>query len=398
MRPEVNLRRSVARCLAVIVSAAAGALAAAPADAAVTGSARPRVVARHTMASDARQVARRAALTGVSCSQPRQCLAVGYRGRHFRPPAIAESWNGVRWRLAPPPLRAPISVDCVSPSFCLAVGIAETKPGSGATATWNGSNWNVRRGLPPSAVGRLSCVTPKFCIDIGVAGITQLWNGRSWHSQAMPEPPGSTDFTLSGVSCTSTKFCMAVGAYTTDPDSLSPQTVAESWDGQAWKLIPSPTHKQTSAFNDISCISPKHCVAIGGFFTAARPSYKAYNVAALWDGTSWHVMRLPGAVGFPHGFDNLNQGPDSISCATASRCMAVGSFLNARTRMRDSVAIAWNGAKWRLTKLRGPKSGIADVSCPSPNRCIAVGHDGTRALAERWDGGASWTLLRTPSV
>jgi hypothetical protein len=26
-----------------------------------------------------------------------------------------------------------------------------------------------------------------------------------------------------------------------------------------------------------------------------------------------------------------------------------------------------------------------------------VGHDGNRALAERWDG-TTWTLLRTPSV
>ena len=398
MRPEGHLRRSVARCLAVVVSAAAGALAAAPANAAVTGSARPSVVAGHSTASDARQVAKSVALTGVSCSQPRQCLAVGYRGKHFRPPAIAESWNGARWRLtAPPPLRGPISADCVSPSFCLAIGIAQKAPGSGATATWNGSSWKVRPGRPPSVIGRLSCVSPKFCMNSGAGGLTELWNGKSWRDLSAPEPSGTTDINLSGVSCTSPRFCMAVGVYTTDPDSIVPQTVAETWNGSAWKLISSPTHKPTSAFNDVSCTSSQHCVAIGAFFTAARPTFRAHNIAGLWDGTSWHVMRLPGAVGFPQGFDNLNQGPDSISCATASRCMAVGSFLNARTRMRDSVAIAWNGAKWRLTKLRGPRSGIADVSCPSQNRCIAVGHDGNRALAERWDG-TTWKLLRTPSV
>jgi hypothetical protein len=270
MHPEGNLRRSVARCLAVVVSAAAGVLAAAPANAAVTGSARPSVVTGHSTASDARQVAKSVALTGVSCSQPRQCLAVEYRGKHFLPPAIAESWNGARWRLtAPPPLRGPISADCISPSFCLAIGIAQKAPGSGATATWNGSRWKVRPGRPPSVIGRLSCVSPKFCMNSGAGGLTELWNGRSWRDLSGPEPSGTTDINLSGVSCTSPTFCMAVGVYTTDPDSIVPQTVAETWNGSAWKLISSPTHKLTSAFNDVSCTSSQHCVAIGAFFTAA---------------------------------------------------------------------------------------------------------------------------------
>jgi len=241
-------------------------------------------------------------------------------------------------------------------------------------------------------------VSPKFCINVGVGGFTTLWNGQSWRELHAPQPPGTTDISLSGVSCTSTTFCMAVGAFTTDPDSIVPQTLAETWNGSTWKLIGSPTHNLTSAFNDVSCTSPTHCTAIGAFFTSQEhDNYRAFNVAGLWDGASWHVMRLPGAIGFPEGPDNLNQGPDSISCATASRCMAVGSFENARTRLPDSVAIAWNGTKWQVTKLPGPRTGIADVSCPSANRCIAVGHDRNRALAERWNG-TSWTLLRTPAV
>ncbi len=146
---------------------------------------------------------------------------------------------------------------------------------------------------------------------------------------------------------------------------------------------------------DVSC--GRADVAAGGFFTSGRPAYKACNVAAPWDGTASHVMRLPGAAGFPAGYDHLNQGPASISHATARTCMAAGSFVNARTRRPDSVAIAWNGTKWRLTKLRGPRSGIADVSCPLAHRCIAVGHAGRRTLAERRDG-TSWTVMKTPGI
>ncbi len=45
----------------------------------------------------------------------------------------------------------------------------------------------------------------------------------------------------------------------------------------------------------------------GPSFTSDRPAYKACNVAATWDGTAWHVMRLPGAARFPAGYDHLNR-------------------------------------------------------------------------------------------
>lgn len=343
------------------------------------------------------QAARTAALTGVSCGGAGRCLAVGFAGTGFRPPALAESWNGARWRLAAQPhLRSPVSVDCVSPSFCVAIGIANSG-GKGATAVWNGTRWTAGHGTAPVAIGALSCASKTFCVDAGVAGPLQQWNGASWQNMTLPRPPGSTDFTLSGVSCPSAGFCMAVGASTTDPDSLIPQTVAETWNGSSWQLIPSPTHTKTSSFSAVSCTSSSHCVAVGAFFTAARPTYQAFNVAAVWNGTTWQVTRLPGPVGFPYGFDHLSQGPESISCATATSCMTVGSFTNARTRQPDSVAIAWNGAKWQLTSLAGPRTGIVSVSCPLANRCMAVGRNGKSTLAERWNG-TRWTLLSTPRV
>jgi hypothetical protein len=242
--------------------------------------------------------------------------------------------------------------------------------------------------------GPLSCVSPTFCMDAGFGGNTLTWNGKAWRELPTPKPAGSTDFNLSGVSCTSASFCMAVGWNAKDPDGIIHQTVAETWNGSAWKIIPSPAHKQESTFKDVSCSTAQHCMAIGSFFIHRRPTFTAFNIAGLWIGKGWTVMHLPGAVGDPFGFDLGNQGLASISCATSSSCMAAGSFVKFGTQQPGSLAIAWNGTRWRLTTPRGPKGGVADVSCAAATRCIAVGHAGIAAMAQRWNG-TSWTLMKT---
>ena len=123
------------------------------------------------------------------------------------------------------------------------------------------------------------------------------------------------------------KFCLAVGFFTTN-DSDNTQTVAEMWDGAAWHLIASPQRNAETTFNAVSCTSPTHCLAVGAFITQ-KPStdkFTEFNIAALWNGKTWQVTRLPGKVGNPFGDDLGNLGLGSVSCATASNCMAVGNF------------------------------------------------------------------------
>jgi hypothetical protein len=240
-------------------------------------------------------------------------------------------------------------------------------------------------------------VTRTFCVDVGFGGALLSWQGTSWQFfKDVPEPAGVNDFQLSGVSCSSVKFCLAVGFFTTN-DSDNTQTVAEMWDGAAWHLIASPKRNAETTFNAVSCTSPTHCLAVGAFITK-KPStdkFTEFNIAALWNGKTWQVTRLPGKVGNPFGDDLGNLGLGSISCATASNCMAVGNFGARPAQSFGGIAEAWNGTKWRLTKLRGTVSNLNDVSCPAANDCLAVGRSGSHAMAQRWNG-KSWTLLATP--
>ncbi|HEY2317126.1 MAG TPA: hypothetical protein VGH67_02425 [Solirubrobacteraceae bacterium] len=67
-----------------------------------------------------------------------------------------------------------------------------------------------------------------------------------WTSQAAPGPSGPPNAALTGVSCVSSTFCMAVGTSDFGFDRLEINlhgpiaTFAERWDGSAWTVLPTP--------------------------------------------------------------------------------------------------------------------------------------------------------------
>jgi hypothetical protein len=75
-------------------------------------------------------------------------------------------------------------------------------------------------GAPASALVGVSCVSRSLCVAVGSltpAGGTQValaerWNGARWSvdRSARPSAPGAS--ALSAVSCTSRRFCIAVGS------------------------------------------------------------------------------------------------------------------------------------------------------------------------------------------
>lgn len=169
------------------------------------------------------------------------------------------------------------------------------------------------------------------------------------------------------------------------------------WNGTSWRLVSPPAHNLESIFNDVSCTAPTHCMAVGSLITPKKKpgTFSGTNIAALWDGKTWHVTHLPGKVGVGFGDDLGELGLRTVSCPTASSCLAVGNFGARAADDFGGIAVAWNGTKWELTKLRGPVSTLNDVACPAANDCIAVGRSGNRTMAQRWNG-KTWTLLSTP--
>ena len=319
-------------------------------------------------------------LTGVSCASAVSCVAVGKWKNHARH-TMAVAWHGARWRLLPAPPAAVSQVSCARPGRCVAVG-------HGVLATWNGRSWhkvllggNGQDGLFAS----ISCPSVSFCAAVGVVrqvawngenatempgtGIENAavwctssancmavgdqisqWNGRTWTLMRI----NNVDI-FHPVSCTSAGYCVVLG-FTNNPASPK-NSMAESWNGTSWRVLPLPPEDADQA--TISCPSARFCLAESGFLMPE---------AEQWNGSGWTTVPLPGEQAM------------GVSCSSASSCVVVGV----------GAASIWNGTSWQVTSTG---VGFLDsVSCPTATMCMAVGYDGNSTLvAEQWNG-SSWSV------
>jgi hypothetical protein len=308
------------------------------------------------------------ALAAVACVSPVACTAVGgypARGSRGEQRTLAESWDGSRWSVLPSPNQgrssnALLGVSCVSPVVCMAVG------GSG---------------FPSGGAPRLT--------GIGQRTLAESWDGARWSVLPIPSP-GSSGTVLNSVSCASAEACMAVGAF--GNSSGGGGTLVESWDGSRWSVEPSPNRGPGgSGLNGVSCVSPVACMAVGSY--AGRRGAQR-TLAESWDGSRWSVVPTPD----PATDDRLN----SVSCVSAVACMAVG-FSGSRNSAVKTLVESWDGSRWSVLSGRNGfgQTVLNGVSCAAADMCVAVGSYGSRSsgvktLVESWDG-SRWSAVRSPS-
>jgi hypothetical protein len=94
----------------------------------------------------------------------------------------------------------------------------------------------------------------------------ESWTGTKWAVEKTPTPTGGnpSDPELTSVSCTSVHDCTSVGDYI--GSSGAGVTLAESWNGLAWTIekTPSPPGpQQVSTLSGVSCTTSCGCVAVG---------------------------------------------------------------------------------------------------------------------------------------
>ncbi|HEV2375578.1 MAG TPA: hypothetical protein VGS19_25875 [Streptosporangiaceae bacterium] len=220
--------------------------------------------------------------------------------------------------------------------------------------------------------------------------LAESWNGTKW--SVVPSPStGGSDY-LTGVSCVSDSDCTAVGVHNLDNVAGTVKTLTESWDGTAWSVVPSPNSGKVDQLEGVSCVSGTDCVAVG--FSRATPLASSQTLIESWDGTAWSVVPSP-SLGTD---DTLN----SVSCLSASDCTAVG-FYDAANDLDIALIESWDGSTWSVVP--SPSTGISDdlnsVDCVTATDCVATGQafpNGVGAtLIESWDGTA-WSVVPGPSI
>ncbi|MBO0823179.1 MAG: hypothetical protein J2P27_04885 [Actinobacteria bacterium] len=340
-------------------------------------------------------------LESVSCTSSNACTAVGtYLNAAGINVTLAERWDGASWQKqnAPNPAEdtnstvAPnlTGVSCPVSGSCEAVGSYQLGGSQVSLAEgWDGSSWTLQSvpfpdGSNSAGLTQVSCTSARFCEAVGsyfsIDGMVPLaatWNGTSWTLQFPPSPAGDTSLALNTVSCSSATFCEAWGSG--NAGNPGP-TVAELWDGASWQLQTVPT---SAAVTAVSCKSAHFCEAVGNDPTGAV-------LAELWDGSSWTAQPVSGLAG----------GLQGVSCTSANFCQAVGAtFSNGRV---VGFAAQWNGSSWVAESPPGPASAtftsLAAVSCTSGSFCEAAGGSQVsstappvKALAETWNG-SSWAI------
>jgi hypothetical protein len=142
----------------------------------------------------------------------------------------------------------------------------------------------------------------------------------------------------------------------------------------------------------VSCASATNCVAAGSYQATLDSFPRA--LAETWNGTKW-------TIGSPN-IRVSNDFPEhiNVSCASATACMATwGDFDEALSRW-------WNGTKWTAPAFAGPTKrtdlrAIYGVSCTSRTSCTAAGNfdypgTGSGPLIQTWNG-TKWTVTAVPN-
>jgi hypothetical protein len=206
-----------------------------------------------------------------------------------------------------------------------------------------------------------------------------------------------------GVACTSATNCLAVGVW--DDINGHGQTLSEKWNGSAWTFVPSPNNSAYSnGFDVVACVSDSQCWAVGYSYDA---NAKSQGLIEQWDGTSWTVVPV-------NGLPSLTTFLQSVTCASASDCWAVGDDTDptggpSGLAVSHTVIVQWNGTSWSL--VLSPNTDpmqsnvLNSVTCNSPTDCWAVGYYYRQinpnivyqSLILRWDG-VSWAILPSPAV
>ncbi|HEY1915293.1 MAG TPA: hypothetical protein VGH27_06915 [Streptosporangiaceae bacterium] len=323
-------------------------------------------------------------LQSVRCFSANSCTVVGDFIKKRTEQPLGGRWDGSSWSSQATPLPSGATggvlwgIACATATNCFAVGGSYSGPNLPAqplAEQWNGSTWSLvsmpsPAGSTGASLAAASCVSATNCTAVGnyqrtsgantlVRPLAESWNGTTWSIQSTSEVTDGPSMSLTGVSCTSSKSCLAVG-------KTSTVALAERWNGKKWSVltIPDATGVQLNA---ISCAAATNCTAVGSADVSGTADWAEW--AGHWDGSSWSTQTMPVPAG------SMISQLNGVSCATAVHCTAVGWSTKNYPHALDATAEQWNGSTWKVESTAQPATHqlLQAISCPAATVCAAVG-------------------------
>jgi len=306
------------------------------------------------------------------------------------------------------------------PARMLPGGARSVHAPSGA---WRLMSYLVTRGWQENTAGPepglLTCPTAQTCYvegdnstsPSGPADMDSFYvstdGAQTW--SVLPVPKGIT-FT-SALSCASAADCSAGGLYY----GHQPVYLTTASGGHSWAVSPLPA--DVGQISSLDCVTATTCRGLASV-SGNTMSPGLYLIADMHfvvtsDGGSHFTV-----VRFPAG-----ESIQSVSCPTASHCVAVGLYDTSDTRMgpdldhgvlltSDDGGVSWQQHAWPSGYGPGP---VPDVTCADAGDCAMIGfveHNGTvrdatgytsgkdavqyTVIAFSSDGGVTWTARMFP--
>ncbi|HEX4093125.1 MAG TPA: hypothetical protein VGG83_24370 [Trebonia sp.] len=313
------------------------------------------------------------------------------------------------------------AISCASATSCLSVG-ASVDAATGALVPVahlvdDGARQTVPvtspgpAGMPSSLTG-VSCRTAHYCLAVGQYNTASYgdplpyamaWNGTSLSAVAqMPFPPGAYLDAIGGVSCPAVNRCVVMGLATGDgsPSSFGDADLVWTWNGRTWSMtvVPSPAKTDMENFSSIHCTSLTQCMAAGQQIIDSNGN--TLPMFDKWNGTSFMPLYPTLPAGMIYG------GFTGISCIARNHCAAVGTGYGPTMAPITSFLDVWNGRKWSYTPWVSDtglgNAQLSGVSCTSVSYCVAVGVEGQLADQQAatlvWNGDTWAADAESPSA
>ena len=309
-----------------------------------------------------------AQIMGVSCTSATSCVAGGsYFVSNYHAQAFVSVLSGTTWTdtelagaLNAGGSAQITSVSCTSASFCVAGGYYKDSNSKyqAFVSVFNGTNWT--------------------CSE--VAGVLNAGGSAQ----------------INSVSCTSASFCVAGGYY--GDSNGNPQAFVSVYNGTTWtdtKVAGALNIGGYASIASLSCTSATSCVA-GGYYYPDSGYVQAF--VSVYNGTTWTDTEVVGALS-TDGFAGVN----SVSCASASFCVAGGYYQDSNGYVQAFVSV-YNGTTWTDTAVAGALNTlgfaqIISVSCTSASSCVAGGnYEDSNGITQAFVSVLSSPTPSTPSI
>jgi len=229
------------------------------------------------------------------------------------------------------------SIACTAPGRCVGTAVPPRANGEIAIETLASGVWTekvLHLAAPLAVPSGVACTTTENCLAVGVEFTSTGISGRElgfymsevagvWSAPKtlpMLAPTASSLITNDAVSCAPNTSCTVLGVE--GGSETCCRTFVESWSpgiGFSSSPIPLPASKNISGveLRSISCPSASSCVVVG----AGRAHGQSTGIAVMWNGTTWGAL-----TSFLDPTHTSNFGFDDVSCGSIGNCAAVGGL------------------------------------------------------------------------